>query len=283
MTSALTRLHMKKTTLVRALVLASLAIAAKGYSQAPAPTVIPGSVSKVTFALTLSSSTPSLKGETGPVDLIVSAPKTTPKGEVVTTTQGTKIVAAKYSNKEILTDLLKVTKNIVDIKGWYIEKIQVTSIVDGEPDPGSVLFFLSNKNEVNSINVTNRIQLGSDGKITGINRKDVKTTPSGEGATPTTVTTYSENLKFVGGFEIDATADAENSPEKIIEASAVYAGSQKLGALKNADKTQVILSGAGKITGVAGEDSSGAIVEGSVSFGAGAAVDVAGVKYFPAL
>jgi hypothetical protein len=273
---------MKKTHLVRALVLASLAVAAKGYSQTT--TVVPGSVSKVNFALTVSTSANALKGAEGPS---VTTEKTNGKGVVTSTYQyGTKIVTAKYSSKELITDLLAL-ENMTDpsvIKGWYIEKVQVTTNGEGNPDIGTSLFFLSKKGE-NSIALGNRISLGSSLKVSGRSIKQITVkTPVVPATDPVTYTdvvgkpTYSEALKFAGGFEINLTPETEGAPEAGLLAYAVYTGSQKLGALKNADKTPVILSGAGKVTGVSGETSDNEIVEGSVTFAAGAAADVSGYE-----
>jgi hypothetical protein len=270
---------MKKTNAIRAILLALLPIASQGFAQE-----VPGSSSKVAFSFTVSTTADALfaKDENGKVispkvstdETSFSAEK---NGVTTTTTEvGTKIVAAKYTIKEFLTDLTLVEENplIDDIKGWSVVKVQGT----GGELPGLALtpasYFLVKKGE-DPISLGGIISTDSTVKLSGIKFKSVvkTTTVAGEGEEEDVTTveseayTYSEALKFAGGFALNLDGDA-------INLSGIYTGSQKLGATKGT-KLPVILSGASKLSSLSGTASTGEIVEGSASYGAGAAVDLA--------
>ncbi|MCW0219949.1 MAG: hypothetical protein OJI67_16610, partial [Prosthecobacter sp.] len=293
---------MKKPQYLWAIALAALPIATQGFSQEV--TSIPGSVSTVNLALTLSKTVagtvakdangkPIKKGTEGAGAASSNEWTITDKKGDETTTyeEVTKILTTKYSTKEFLADLVEL-EIIPDAKGWTIQKMQETISDEGGLDIGTVKFFLAKKGET-PISIDSIIALSGSAKISGINLKTVtKVTPGTPEipevpAVPATEDTpeipavpavpaveevlisesisYSEALKFAGSLVL-------NVGEYTISTSGIYTGSQKLGKTKA--KEDVILSGAGKISSLSGISNSSEIVEGSASFANGAAADV---------
>ena len=280
---------MKKPQYLWAIALAVLPIATQGFSQEV--TSIPGSVSTVNLALTLSKTVagtvakdangkPIKKGTEGAGAASSNEWTITDKKGDETTTyeEVTKILTTKYSTKEFLADLVEL-EIIPDAKGWTIQKMQETISDEGGLDIGTVKFFLAKKGET-PISIDSIIALSGSAKISGINLKTVTKVTPGTPATEETEGTpdvvvnlppsYSEALKFAGSLVL-------NVGEYTISTSGIYTGSQKLGKTKA--KEDVILSGAGKISSLSGISNSSEIVEGSASFANGAAADVS--AYFP--
>jgi len=280
---------MKKPQYLWAIALAALPIATQGFSQEV--TSIPGSVSTVNLALTLSKTVagtvakdangkPIKKGTEGAGAASSNEWTITDKKGDETTTyeEVTKILTTKYSTKEFLADLVEL-EIISDAKGWTIQKMQETISDEGGLDIGTVKFFLAKKGETPK-SIDSIIALSSSAKISGINLKTVTKVTPGTPATEETEGTpdvvvnlppsYSEALKFAGSLVL-------NVGEYTISTSGIYTGSQKLGKTKA--KEDVILSGAGKISSLSGISNSSEIVEGSASFANGAAADVS--AYFP--
>lgn len=273
---------MKKPQYLWAIALAALPIATQGFSQEV--TSIPGSVSTVNLALTLSKSV----FATAPKDAVTGKPikggepvistevtLTDKKGDEITTYEEvSKILTTKYSTKEFLADMVDL-QIIPEAKGWTIQKMQETITTEGGLNIGEAKFFLAKKGAA-PISLTGIIGLGDTLKLSGINLKTVTKVTPGIPATEETEGTadvvvnlppsYSEALKFAGSLVLTV------GEEDTISATGIYTGSQKLGKTKA--KEVVILSGAGKISSLSGTSSSNEIVEGSISFANGAAADV---------
>jgi hypothetical protein len=285
---------MKKPQYLWAIALATLPIATQGFSQEV--TSIPGSVSTVNLALTLSKSvlaTVPKDAETGkpikggePV-ISTQVTLTDKKGDEITTYEEvSKILTTKYSTKEFLADMVEL-QIIPEAKGWTIQKMQETITTEGGLNIGEAKFFLAKKGAT-PISLTGIIGLDNTLKLSGINLKTVTKVTPGIPETPAVPATedteeipavpgtpdvvvnlppsYSEALKFAGSLVLTV------GEEDTISATGIYTGSQKLGKTKA--KEQVILSGAGKISSLSGTSSSNEIVEGSISFANGAAADV---------
>lgn len=284
---------MKNPRSIKSLVLAALPIVSLAYGADPAPA---GSLSSVTFAFTLSQSVDGTvakdasgkaikAGEEGAGTAYHNEWTITDAKKLIRTNtveDATKIITTKYSVKEFLTDLLDEQEPLItDIKGWTIQKLQITTGSGVNLDIGPAEYFLVKKG-VAPIALGNRIRSYSERKLSGLTQKVVTTskgTKVGEGAEEVVtydetgkVITYSQNLKFVGGFEVGVTGN------KSIEAYGIYTGGQKLGATKT--KQAVILSTAAKLTSLAGESNEGEIAEGTAAYGAGVAVDA--TPYIPA-
>lgn len=266
---------MKKPQFLKAFCLAILPIASQGFSADP----VPASASTFSLALTVSTTAPAAVDKDGtgkPIKgaaLVSSNEYAVVKNGVTTSTteQMTKIVTAKYTVKEFLTDLTGEEEPLItDIKGWSIQKIQATTNVEGDLDVTAPSYFLVKKGAT-PISLGNRISSDSVVKKSGLNLKVVTASTTDTAEPPVTTvtpvsTSYSEALKFAGGLTL--TVDG-----KTFSLNGIYTGSQKLGFTKAKD--EVILSGAGKFTSLAGFTNEQAILEGSAALTAGIATDVA--------
>ncbi|WP_346334544.1 hypothetical protein [Prosthecobacter sp. SYSU 5D2] len=293
---------MKKTYILGALALTALSIAPQSFGQ----TVIPGSVSKVTFKFNLSATgdlpaefagvVGTLKGKDAAGELV--NPKTTVRsntytvvdGDTSTTTLeiGEKFVARRFGNKEFLQQLTEETGEglplITDIKGWSIVKVQSTSGTLPELSISGDDYFLVKKG-VAPISLAGYIITDSaeDYTISAAKAKIVtETVTAGEPpvATVSSTGTYSELYKMFG----DVTLNLDG---QVFNMSGVLSGGQKLGKLKGSSTPNVLLSTATKLTSLAGtgvDNNFGepvivGIVEGSATMSAGVATDVA--SYYP--
>ncbi|GAA5147540.1 hypothetical protein GCM10023213_42340 [Prosthecobacter algae] len=265
---------MNKPQFLKAFCLAILPIASQGFSADP----VPASASTFSLALTVSSTANATvaKNASGvPIKgaaLVDSTTYTSTKnGATITTTeQVTKIVASKYTVKEFLTDLTgEENPLITDIKGWSIQKIQATTNIEGDLNITAPSYFLVKKGAA-PISLGNRISSNSTVKKSGLNQKVVTSSTTTTGEEPVTTvtpvsTSYSEALKFAGGLTLVVKG-------KTFGLAGIYTGSQKLAFTKAKD--EVILSGAGKFTSLAGSTNEQAILEGSAALTAGIATDV---------
>lgn len=267
-----TTLHMKKTYILAALLLSSIS----AYSQTP----VDGTISTFNIALTISTEGPGTvvkDSETGKPVKDEETNKPIPAyntsyvitkgtGDKAKSTQtvesASKIFASKYSTKELLEDLVEI-EVIPEVKNWSIKKVQATTEGGNNISPAS--FFAVNK-EGDIVPLDGIIGLGSSLKLSGLNLKTVTTDFDTEDSA--TKTTYTEALKFVGGFYIALDEDAG------FDLTGVLTTSQKLGFTKGAEKRQVIVSGAGKFSSLTGTLFEESIVEGSASLSAGAIADV---------
>lgn len=248
---------MKKANCLKAIVLASMPMISAAYAQGePNPTAT-GSISPVTLALTLTTEGPALqkKGTDGkPVKGEVTAEQTYTVNGTTTYEQGSKAVAVKYGNKELLLDLQEL--EILpegDLKGWTIQKVQATLPNGNLLKLGPVKFYAVKGTDVRplvdaiSLDLAARVDTGS-----------VKVVTKGDKVT----SSHSGNLKQARSLTLNVGEDES------YYLTGIYTGTQKLGATKL--KAQVILSGAGKmaLSGFADEET---IVEGSLTLGAGVA------------
>lgn len=276
---------MKKTSILKAIALASLPMAnsAMGQNEEPAPTLYTGSVSTFNLALTLSTSYNAtiVKDENGkplkPTELGASTEWTVTKGEGDKATSTTtfesvsKIQAAKYTTKELLFDLVRqgvipgtaAEPTAADIKGWSIVKVQATVPAETEIGlkAGPVKFYAVKKDTA-PVELRKIITLEGGTRVAAASVKTVSKSV-GE-AEPVVTKTEVGSQKQAIGFYLDLGVDE-------YALGGIYADTSKLGATKS--KLPTVLFGAGKITSLAGTLGEEAVVEGSASFGAGAAAE----------
>lgn len=276
---------MKKLNLLKAFALASMPMVNTAIGQdEPNPVKYTGSVSAFNLALTVSTSYDATikKDEAGrpvkPTELAEFTEWTVTTGKegnktVTTTTEiVSKILASKYTTKELLLDLVRLgvipgtpaapTAN--DIKGWSIVKVQAT-VADAEGiaglNAGPVKFYAVKKDTA-AVELRNYIALDLSSRADAAN---VKVVSKKVGEADAVVT------KSYAGAQKQAGAVLLNLGSTEYQMNGVYAGTSKLGATKT--KLPAILFGAAKITSLAGTRGDEAVVEGSATFGAGAAAE----------
>lgn len=158
-------LHMKKTNVIRAILLAALPIASQGFGAV----ITPGTVAKVTIGLTLSTQAegtvakdpltgkPIKRGQPG-AGPAFSNLYVTKKGEMTTSEVDeyvSTISTRKYSNKELLLDLVSFGV-ITEVTGWSLVLVQpsYTEVVTDDqtpeptvevPEPAPVIVTLENR------------------------------------------------------------------------------------------------------------------------------------------
>lgn len=276
---------MKKINILKAIALASLPMVnpVMGQNEEPEPIKYTGSVSAFNLALTVSTSYAATikKDATGrpvkPTELAEFTEWTVTTGredkQTVTSTfeSVSKILAAKYTTKELLLDLVRegvipgtpAAPSANDIKGWSIVKVQATVAEDSDEglDVGPVKFYAVKKDttpvELRTIIALN---LTSDASADSVKIVGKKVGDAAEVVTKT----YAGIQKQAGSVYLDLGGYE-------YDLSGVYSGTSKLGASKT--KLPTILFGAAKITSLAGSRGDEAVVEGSASFGPGAAAE----------
>lgn len=288
---------MKKSYILGALTLATLSIAPQSFGQ----TVIPGSVSKVTFKFELSATGELPAPFAGVVGTLrdkdengeFATPKATVRqnnysvinGTTTTTTEeiGEKFVARRFGNKEFLQQLTEETGEglplIEEVTGWSIVKVQTTNGTYPNLSASGDDYFLVKKG-ADPISLAEYIDTDGEVFIRATKSKQVTVTETSDG--PSIVSnekTYSSLYKMFGGITL-------NLDGQEFEMSGVLSGGEKVGKLKGAATPNVILSTATKLTSLAGTgiDFNGppmvvGIIEGSATISAGVATDVA--SYYP--
>lgn len=208
-----------------------------------------------------------------------------------------KQISSKYSNKELLQDL--VTIGVIDgIKGWSLVKVQAT--IQDTPEmqahdlfqerAGPVRFYLTHKDKApigldNILGTVLDFQSGISQKIVG---KKVTKFDASENPT-TSAITYATTFKSVSVFYLYLIKPSENDNEeeelekgKILYLTGLYSGGEKV-ATFGPEKKLVMLSTPGKIASAYGmymtaDESAGefteGLLEGSVSFGAAVAKEL---------
>lgn len=286
-----TSLHMKKANIAKAFVAAALAVASQGSAQEPV--TVPGTVAKVTLSLTLTAEVegtvakdengkPLKKGTEGAGPAFENTYDVTKKG--VKTAEvyeyATKFATAKYSNKELLLDLVELDV-IEDVKGWSLVQVVSTyldevvtddeeTVAGVEIERGDSGFFLVKKG-ADPIDVSDYFYagFGEGGGVQAYTEETV--TPFAEDA-PDYPFSYSASGKYKGTGMVRIDLDTEEE-EHEAWAYGVFTGSFKTGTIGK-DKAPIFLSGASKVSNVFGyyyeeEEDLEAVVEGSVSFANG--------------
>lgn len=285
-------------------------LAASLLAVASSPAAVPeeplfGAISSATFAFTLTTTAPGTvaKDNTGK-----PLPKTDPasgpdsSNEWVVSKNGkpaervsevmTKSVLSKYSNKELLLDLVSFGV-IEDIKGWSVVKVQATQTHSGrepvEQAAGPLHLYLTHKTK-NPVCLTPYIKLNTEVNEAGVtynSRSVTKLDDEGEPVPGSRTDAHAMAYKAAGfcQLRLTKTVQTEEGPSQHTRRfviSAMYSGGEKL-ALFGPDKVRVIVPTAAKMGSVIGnhsyyklleDDFTGGYIEGSLSFGAGVAKDL---------
>lgn len=268
---------------------------------------VPGSVSNVTFALSLTTSNPGTvaKDETGkPIKGEEAGPayyndwqisNETKKTEERTEEYVSKMKTVKFGNKELLQEL--VEREILPqygtkapyIAGWSIVVANATTTdEEGDSDQHSSSIYAVYKDKTTSeiVDLSNYIDFGygSDYAENGTYKKVVKSTGVGtEDEASTTTITSAFNWKETNYCEIDFEGFDSGPVVTTIEGGFDITGISTLGNKLTSvgtgeAKVPVIVDTAGKLSGISGagpflegEEGERSVVEGSISFGAGKA------------
>lgn len=282
-------------------------------SSVAADVSVPGSVSNVTFALTLTTSSPGtvakdeagkpIKGEgAGPAyynewEISNEAKKTEERTEEYVS----KMKTVKFGNKELLQEL--VEREILPqrgtkapyIAGWTIVVANATTTdEEGDADQHSSSIYAVYKDKTTSdiVDLSNYVDFGygSDYAENGAYKKVVKSTGVGtEDEASTTTITGAFNWKETNYCEIDFEGFNNEPVVTSLEGGFDIVGISTLGNKLTTvgtgeAKVPVIVDTAGKLSGISGagpfldgEGGDRSVVEGSISFGAGKAeADVTG-------
>lgn len=291
---------MKSTFLTRSGLAALLSAAVPAFGQTPTPE-IPGTVSTVAIGFTIATTVegtvrksettgkPLTGNEAGP-DFdnewtITKGETVVERGEEVVT----KVATTKYSNKEFLLDL-KDAKVITDIKGWSVSRVQAT-LDEQEPTAiggivpvtgGPVRFYLTHKT-LAPIAIDEHIGVQSSGPFGAMSLNSKRLIKYNAAGTQTSdVFTHTLSYRGLGYFFLDVgyekTVDEQAfNIEKEMSLSGPMTAGEKLG-FYGPDKLQVLVPTAGKMGPMYGyafyeneetEEDGSAMVEGSLSFGAG--------------
>lgn len=202
-----------------------------------------------------------------------------------------KQVLTKYSNKELLLDLVAFGV-IDDIKGWSVIKVQVTKTNSGGMFPasaGPMHLYITHKIKA-PICLTPYIKLYAEINETSVTYNYKSVMKLGDQGAPVSRTdTYASGYKTTGYCHLRFTKtvsgdEGQEEHSKRFRISALYSGSEKL-VLFGANKIPVIVPAAAKMGSAIGthaysviyeddDDFTGGYIEGSISFGAGAAKEV---------
>ncbi len=267
---------------------------------------VPGSVANVTFALTLTNSTPGtvVKDSKG---VPVKDPGTTPayiNQWVIANTAAKTVVSnyeyiakmktVKFGNKELLTELVdqgilpKYGDRAPYIAGWTIVSVNASGFANefGEGfQQFPSKFYAVHKAEGDIVDLSNHIDFGFGGDFaqTGTYKTIEKFINVGTDTQSSTLSlTNAFNWKETVYYEIDFAGFDRGPTVNALLDGFEFAGVSAIGIKQTTvgvgeEKRDVIVDTAGKIASISGEgprleeDGSRAVVEGSISFGAGKA------------